>query len=72
MFYLCLFSEASQDSVTLVSCHGDLLLRLYDQFPGDVGCFAIYFLNFMTLKIGEAIFLEADLPHAYLYGGKFF
>jgi mannose-6-phosphate isomerase len=50
------------------SCLGDLLLRLHDQFPGDVGCFCIYFLNFVTLDIGQAIFLNANLPHAYLYG----
>lgn len=63
--------EASGDSEAVVSCHGDLLLRLYDQFPGDVGCFAIYFFNFITLKAGEALFLEANLPHAYLYGGSY-
>lgn len=61
-------AKTSGDSEVVVSCHGDLLLRLYDQFPGDVGCFAIYFFNFITLKAGEALFLEANLPHAYLYG----
>ena len=50
--------------------NADLLLRLYEQFPGDVGCFVCYFLNHMTLKPGQAIFLEANLPHAYLKGGK--
>ncbi|KAI0233694.1 Mannose-6-phosphate isomerase [Lamellibrachia satsuma] len=46
----------------------DLLVKLHSQFPGDVGCFVIYFLNRITLQPGEAIFLEAGLPHAYLYG----
>lgn len=48
----------------------DMLQKLNTEFPGDVGIFAIYFLNIITLKPGEAIFLEADYPHAYLSGGK--
>ncbi|XP_063099418.1 mannose-6-phosphate isomerase isoform X5 [Cavia porcellus] len=47
---------------------GQLLLRLHQQYPGDIGCFAIYFLNLLTLKPGEAMFLEANVPHAYLEG----
>ena len=31
----------------------DLLLRLNKDFPGDVGCFVIYFLNRLFLKPGE-------------------
>lgn len=48
--------------------NGELLLRLHQQYPGDIGCFAIYFLNLLTLKPGEAMFLEANVPHAYLRG----
>ncbi|XP_012968306.1 mannose-6-phosphate isomerase isoform X2 [Mesocricetus auratus] len=47
---------------------GKLLLQLHQQYPGDIGCFAIYFLNLLTLKPGEAMFLEANVPHAYLKG----
>uniref|UniRef100_A0A8C5K1C4 Mannose-6-phosphate isomerase n=1 Tax=Jaculus jaculus TaxID=51337 RepID=A0A8C5K1C4_JACJA len=47
---------------------GTLLLDLHQQYPGDIGCFAIYFLNLLTLKPGEAMFLEANVPHAYLKG----
>jgi len=47
---------------------GELLLRLNSQFPGDVGCFCIYFLNHIVLKPGEAMFLGPNLPHAYLAG----
>lgn len=47
---------------------GELLLRLNSQFPGDVGCFGIYFLNHIVLKPGEAMFLGPNLPHAYLSG----
>ena len=49
----------------------ELLDKLNREFPGDVGIFTMYFLNIITLKPGEAIFLEADYPHAYLSGGKF-
>lgn len=49
-------------------CIGDLLLTLHSQFPGDIGCFAIYFLNVMTLQPGEAMYLGANEPHAYLAG----
>ncbi|XP_064638723.1 mannose-6-phosphate isomerase-like [Lineus longissimus] len=48
--------------------NGELLLRLNTQYPGDVGCFVIYFLNRTVLQPGQAIFLEANLPHAYLDG----
>lgn len=47
---------------------GDILLKLDSEFPGDRGCFAIYFLNIVNLEPGEAMFLEANLPHAYLSG----
>ncbi|XP_009003518.2 mannose-6-phosphate isomerase isoform X5 [Callithrix jacchus] len=47
---------------------GELLMQLHQQYPGDIGCFAIYFLNLLTLKPGEAMFLEANVPHAYLKG----
>ncbi|XP_040269677.1 mannose-6-phosphate isomerase isoform X2 [Bufo bufo] len=49
-------------------CIGDLLLTLHSQFPGDIGCFAIYFLNVVTLQPGEAMYLGANEPHAYLEG----
>ncbi|XP_060115809.1 mannose-6-phosphate isomerase [Heteronotia binoei] len=47
---------------------GALLLQLHSQFPGDIGCFAIYFLNLVRMKPGESMFLGANEPHAYLYG----
>ena len=44
----------------------DLFLRLHEEYPGDVGCFVIYFLSYHKLAPGEALFLEANVPHAYL------
>ena len=36
--------------------------------PKDSGAFLPYLLNYMILKPGEAIFLPANEPHAYLSG----
>eukprot|EP00243_Klebsormidium_subtile_P003674 TRINITY_DN17268_c0_g1_i1.p1 TRINITY_DN17268_c0_g1~~TRINITY_DN17268_c0_g1_i1.p1 ORF type:complete len:432 (+),score=86.25 TRINITY_DN17268_c0_g1_i1:208-1503(+) len=45
-----------------------LILRLNEQYPGDVGVFCPYFLNYITLSPGESIYLAANEPHAYLSG----
>lgn len=47
----------------------ELVNRLNSHFPGDVGIFNIYFLQHFTLQPGEALFLPANEPHAYLSGG---
>ncbi|CAB4400904.1 unnamed protein product [Rhizophagus irregularis] len=46
----------------------ELLIRLNDQFPGDVGIFCVLLLNYIKLDPGQAIFLGANEPHAYLSG----
>ena len=46
----------------------ELFLRLWEQYPGDVGCFVIYFVNHVRLEPGEAMFLGPNLIHAYLCG----
>ncbi|KAH9457614.1 hypothetical protein MJO28_004705 [Puccinia striiformis f. sp. tritici] len=46
----------------------ELLLRLNDQFPDDVGIFCAFVLNVVQLEPGQAAFLQADEPHAYLTG----
>jgi mannose-6-phosphate isomerase len=45
-----------------------LFLRIFAQFPGDVGTLAVFFLNHLKLEPGEAIYLAANEPHAYLSG----
>ena len=47
---------------------GALVLRLSQQYPDDVGVFCPFFLNILSLMPGEAIFLAANEPHAYLDG----
>lgn len=46
----------------------ELVLRLNDQFPKDVGIFCTFLLNVIRLEPGQAAFLQADEPHAYLTG----
>ncbi len=48
----------------------DLVVRLNSQFEGDIGLFVLFFLNYVKLEVGEAMFLKADDIHAYLSGGK--
>ncbi|KAF9497861.1 mannos-6-phosphate isomerase [Pleurotus eryngii] len=45
-----------------------LVLRLNTQFPGDIGIFCAFLLNQIKLQPGEAIFLGAGEPHAYVEG----
>ncbi|KAK4896092.1 Mannose-6-phosphate isomerase [Elasticomyces elasticus] len=46
----------------------DLMVRLNGQFPNDIGLFVTFFLNYVKLEVGEAMFLKADDIHAYLSG----
>ena len=48
----------------------ELIVRLSTQYPGDVGVFAVLMLNYVKLNPGQAIFLGANEPHAYLFGGE--
>ncbi|WRT70942.1 mannose-6-phosphate isomerase [Kwoniella shivajii] len=46
----------------------DLAIMLNEQYPDDVGVLCVFFLNVVELKKGEAAFLEANSPHAYIKG----
>ncbi|KAI9263187.1 phosphomannose isomerase type I [Phascolomyces articulosus] len=47
----------------------ELVLRLNQQYPGgDIGVFAVLLLNYVTMEPGQAMFLGANEPHAYLSG----
>lgn len=49
-----------------------LLTHVFDHcnhyFPNDIGILSIFFLNIVQMKPGQAIFLAANEPHAYLSG----
>ncbi|MFB6890133.1 mannose-6-phosphate isomerase, class I [Kitasatospora sp. NPDC056327] len=42
--------------------------RIARDFPGDVGLIAGLLLNHVRLRAGEALYLGAGVPHAYLHG----
>ncbi len=44
------------------------LVRLHEEYPGDIGIFSPLLLNLIQLKPGEAMFLHAGVLHAYLHG----
>ncbi|KAG8966052.1 Mannose-6-phosphate isomerase [Tulasnella sp. 425] len=46
----------------------DLAIELSKQYPGDVGIFCVFLLNVVKLHAGQAVFLKANEPHAYIYG----
>jgi len=46
----------------------DTIRKVNNDFPGDVGVFCIFMLNLLFLSPGEAIFLGANEPHAYISG----
>ncbi len=41
---------------------------LQEKYPGDCGVFFALLLNVFILKPGEAVFVQANVPHAYLDG----
>lgn len=47
----------------------DLVIGLNEQYPGDIGVFCPFMLNYVKLETGQAIFLGAGEPHAYISGG---
>jgi mannose-6-phosphate isomerase len=59
-------SEASKTRA--LSAKETLALRLNAQYPADVGVLSCFFLNFLALPRGEAIYLPANEPHAYVSG----
>lgn len=62
-----LIARVSGDNDTM----SKLLVRLDQQYPGgDVGVFSSLLLNYVSMEPGQAIFLGANEPHAYLSGGN--
>ncbi|PWN40809.1 hypothetical protein IE81DRAFT_331365 [Ceraceosorus guamensis] len=45
-----------------------LLVTLNEQYPGDVGVLCAFVLNVVDLQPGQALFLGANEPHAYIKG----
>lgn len=45
-----------------------LIGRLNAEYAGDVGVLCVFWLNYVVLKPGEALFLAPNEPHAYIHG----
>ncbi|EXJ82619.1 mannose-6-phosphate isomerase [Capronia epimyces CBS 606.96] len=46
----------------------ELVQRCDRQFPEDIGLFVLFFLNYVKLSPGQAMYLKADDIHAYISG----
>jgi mannose-6-phosphate isomerase len=55
-------------TMTQHSAVDKLILQLQEQFPGDCGIFSPLFFNIVELQQGQALFIHANEPHAYLSG----
>ena len=42
--------------------------KLHEQYPADAGTLVPFFFNHLHLQPGEAVFVAAGEPHAYLHG----
>lgn len=65
------FVSLGQVDCNIVDDGSDLakvVLKLAKQYRGDFGVFAPYFLNYIKMKPGDAIFIGPDEPHAYISG----
>ncbi|XP_038875067.1 mannose-6-phosphate isomerase 1-like isoform X2 [Benincasa hispida] len=58
----------SQSEVRQLTAKEVLVLSLEKQYPDDVGVIAAFFLNYVKLSPGEALYLGANEPHAYIRG----
>jgi len=57
------FNAAKSDSLK-----AKWIIRLHEEFPGDIGILAPMLLNLVMLRPGEAMFLPARRLHSYLKG----
>ncbi|XP_021827759.1 mannose-6-phosphate isomerase 1-like [Prunus avium] len=57
-----------ESQVRLLTEKEQLVLQLERQYPADVGVISAFFLNHVNLKPGEALYIGANEPHAYIFG----
>ncbi len=62
--------DSTADPAPIVDFRADLdwTLRINEVHPGDIGVVLALLLNHLTLRPGDALFLEAGVVHAYLHG----
>lgn len=57
---LILESKESKDN--------NLIKKLYDNYGLDSGILISLFMNYLHKKKGEAVFIDENIPHSYIYG----
>lgn len=57
-----------QSEVRQLTDKEQLVLRLEKQYPSDIGLISAFFFNYVKLNPGEALYLGANEPHAYISG----
>jgi mannose-6-phosphate isomerase len=57
------FAKCSRGELT------GLFLQLEKQYGKDIGLFAVFFMNYIRMMPGEALFVRPNELHAYLSGG---
>ncbi|KAH7331393.1 hypothetical protein KP509_20G030800 [Ceratopteris richardii] len=68
VLYQIIFRLLNERQERTLSKKEQLVLRLAEQYPGDVGVLSAFFLNYVRLSPGEALYLDANEPHAYIAG----
>ncbi|CAN0881360.1 Mannose-6-phosphate isomerase 1 [Linum grandiflorum] len=58
----------TQSQVRKLTDKEKLAVKLEKQYPGDVGVISALFLNHVKLNPGQALYIAANEPHAYLCG----
>ncbi|CAN1805547.1 Mannose-6-phosphate isomerase 1 [Linum perenne] len=58
----------TQSQVRKLTDKENLVLKLEKQYPGDVGVISALFLNHVKLNPGQALYIGANEPHAYVCG----
>ena len=60
--------EAVRSARSTGSPEYEWLVKLADEYPGDIGVLSPLLLNLVCLKPGQAMFLPSGVLHAYLHG----
>ncbi|MCO5581763.1 hypothetical protein L7F22_035651 [Adiantum nelumboides] len=66
--YRIIFRLLEEKQRRALTVKEQLVLRLAEQYPGDVGVLSVFLLNYVCLAPGEALYLDANEPHAYIAG----
>ncbi|CAN0913657.1 Mannose-6-phosphate isomerase 1 [Linum grandiflorum] len=57
-----------QSQVRKLTDKENLVLKLEKEYPDDIGVISAFFFNHVKLNPGEALYLGANEPHAYISG----